>query len=161
MMLQPVTAVHLTPQAARVISDELRTADSTRETGGVLLGHHTDDTVIVRHAGTPGPGAIQTPTYFLRDLEHAQITADRAYTQDRSVWIGDWHTHPSSRPIPSAQDAATYRQLLDDPELAFHSFIAVILSPRTSHWHMTAWACRNDVITQVPVHTLPEQVGYQ
>jgi integrative and conjugative element protein (TIGR02256 family) len=112
--------------------------------------------MIVRHAGTPGPDAVQTPTYFLRDLAHAQTLADQAYAQDHSVWIGEWHTHPTSRPIPSTRDAATYRQLLNDPELAFHSFIAVILGPRAPHWDMTAWACHNSTITQVAVHGPPQ-----
>ncbi|WP_262705625.1 MULTISPECIES: Mov34/MPN/PAD-1 family protein [Streptomyces] len=147
MTPRPVTAVHLTEEAARVITDELRTADNSRETGGILLGHHVHDAMIVRHAGTPGPDAVQTPTYFLRDLAHAQ---------DHSVWIGEWHTHPTSRPIPSTRDATTYRQLLNDPELAFHSFIAVILGPRAPHWDMTAWTCHNNTIAQVAVHGPPQ-----
>ncbi|MGW4725412.1 Mov34/MPN/PAD-1 family protein [Streptomyces sp. NPDC004291] len=157
MTPRPVTAVHLTEEAVRVITDELRTADNSRETGGILLGHHVHDTVTVRHAGTPGPDAVQTPAYFLRDLAHAQTLADHAYAQDHSVWIGEWHTHPSSRPVPSARDAATYRQLLNDPELAFHSFIAVILGPRAPHWGMAAWTCHDNTITQVAVHSPPHQ----
>ncbi|MFB7560755.1 Mov34/MPN/PAD-1 family protein [Streptomyces brevispora] len=157
MTPRPVTAVHLTQEALRVITDELRTADRTRETGGILLGHHVHDTVTVQHAGTPGPEAIQTPTYFLRDLAHAQTLADQAYAQDHSVWIGEWHTHPTSRPVPSPRDATTYHQLLNDPELAFHSFIAVILGPRGPHRDMAAWTCHNNTITQVAVHDLPHQ----
>lgn len=99
MTPRPVTAVHLTEEAVRVITDELRTADNNRETGGILLGHHVHDTVTVRHAGTPRPDAVQTPAYFLRDLAHAQTLADHAYAQDHSVWIGEWHTpHQLARP---------------------------------------------------------------
>lgn len=161
MTPRPVTAVHLTRQAVHVITNELRTADTSSETGGILLGHHDHDTVIVRHAGTPGPEAVQTPTYFLRDLAHAQSLADHAYAQDHSVWIGEWHTHPTSRPVPSARDAATYCQLLNDAELAFHSFIAIILGLRAPHWDMTAWTCHNNTITQVAVQGLPNQLEQQ
>ncbi|MEU9961226.1 Mov34/MPN/PAD-1 family protein [Streptomyces sp. NPDC050982] len=149
MTQQPVTTVHLTAPAARIITTELRMADHTTETGGILLGHHTHNTVTVHHAGTPGPAAVRTPTYFLRDLAHAQALADEAFASDASVWVGEWHTHPTSRPIPSARDAATYRQLLADPELGFHSVIAVILAPREHHWACAAWAARHGRITPV------------
>ncbi|MEU2762540.1 Mov34/MPN/PAD-1 family protein [Streptomyces sp. NPDC007094] len=157
MTPRPVTAVHLTKEALRVITDELRTADRTRETGGILLGHHVHDTVTVQHSGTPGPQAVQTPTYFLRDRAHAQTLADHAYAQDNSVWIGEWHTHPTSRPVPSSRDATTYHQLLNDPELGFRSFIAVIVSPRGPHWNITAWTCQNNTIAQVALHSLRHQ----
>ncbi|MFJ7181053.1 Mov34/MPN/PAD-1 family protein [Streptomyces massasporeus] len=149
MTQQPVTTVHLTAQATRVITTELRTADHSTETGGILLGHHTHDTVTIHHAGTPGPAAVRTPTYFLRDLAHAQALADRAFTADGSVWVGEWHTHPTSRPVPSARDTATYRQLLDDPELGFHSVIAVILARSERCWVGAAWTAQHDRITPV------------
>jgi integrative and conjugative element protein (TIGR02256 family) len=142
MTQQPVTAVYLTAPATRIVTNELRTADHTTETGGILLGHHTHDTVTVHHAGTPGPAAVRTPTFFLRDLAHAQALADEAFANDGSVWVGEWHTHPTSRPIPSARDAATYGQLLNDPELGFHSVIAVIFARHAGRWEGAAWACR-------------------
>lgn len=145
----PVTTVHLTSPAAHVITTELRTADHITETGGILLGHHVQDTVTVHHAGTPGAAAVRTPTYFLRDLRHAQALADKVFAADGSVWVGEWHTHPTSQPIPSTRDAATYQQLLDDPELGFHSVIAVILARHERHWVGTAWAAWHNWITPV------------
>ncbi|UFQ99826.1 Mov34/MPN/PAD-1 family protein [Streptomyces sp. Go40/10] len=147
MTTEPVTAVHLTAPAARVITSELCTADHTLETGGILLGHHARDTVTVQHAGTPGPAAVRTPTYFLRDLAHAQALASVAFAADRSVWVGEWHTHPTGRPVPSARDTATYRGLLDDPELGFHSVIAVIFAAQQGRWTGVAWTCHSGRIT--------------
>ncbi|MET9904625.1 Mov34/MPN/PAD-1 family protein [Streptomyces sp. NPDC006446] len=149
MTQRPVATVHLTAPAAHVITTELFTADLTTETGGILLGHHTHHTVTVHHAGTPGPAAVRTPTYFLRDLGHAQALADRAFAADGSIWVGEWHTHPTSQPVPSARDTATYRQLLDDPELGFHSVIAVIFARHEHRWAGAAWAARHDGITPV------------
>ncbi|MEV6027773.1 Mov34/MPN/PAD-1 family protein [Streptomyces sp. NPDC052036] len=158
MTQQPVTTVHFTAQASRIVTTELRTSDHSTETGGILLGHHTHDTVTVHHAGTPGPAAVRTPTYFLRDLAHAQALADEAFARDGSVWVGEWHTHPASRPIPSARDAATYRKLLSDPELGFHSVIAVIFGPRAGRWEGAAWACRLGRIEPVQLQ-LSRSVG--
>ncbi|WP_237404790.1 Mov34/MPN/PAD-1 family protein [Actinacidiphila reveromycinica] len=132
-----------------MITTELRTADHTIETGGILLGHHIRDTVTVRHAGTPGPAAVRTPTYFLRDLAHAQALADEAFTTDASVWIGEWHTHPTGPPAPSARDTATYRRLLGDAELGFHSIVALILAYRGGRWTESAWTCHGQCVTPV------------
>ncbi|MGW6954157.1 Mov34/MPN/PAD-1 family protein [Streptomyces chartreusis] len=82
-------------------------------------------------------------------MRHAQALADKAFAADGSVWVGEWHTHPTSRPTPSTRDTATYRQLLDDPELGFHSVIAVILARYEHDWVGTAWAARHDRITPV------------
>jgi integrative and conjugative element protein (TIGR02256 family) len=155
MTHQPVTAVHLTAPAARVITTELRTADHTTETGGILLGHHTRDFVTVHHAGTPGPAAVRTPTYFLRDLAHAQALADVAFAADSSVWVGEWHTHPTGRPVPSARDTATYLDLLDDPELGFHSVIVVIFAPRQGRWTGAAWTCHGQSVAPVKLTISP------
>jgi integrative and conjugative element protein (TIGR02256 family) len=155
MTPQPVTAVHLAASAAGVITTELRTANHTCETGGILLGHHIHETVTVRHAGTPGPAAVRTPTYFLRDLAQAQVLADEAFTTDASVWVGEWHTHPAGPPAPSARDTATYRQLLDDPELGFHSVVALIFARQEGRWTGTAWTCHNRCITSVDLIISP------
>ncbi|MFE2541000.1 Mov34/MPN/PAD-1 family protein [Actinacidiphila glaucinigra] len=151
MTLQPITTVYLTAPAAEAITTELRTADHTTETGGILLGHHTHDHAVIHHAGTPGPAAVRTPTYFLRDLAHAQALAGTAFAHDRSIWIGEWHTHPTGAPIPSERDTATYRQLLGDPELGFHSVISLIFAAHDDTWTAAAWTCHSDHITPVPL----------
>lgn len=155
MTLQPVTAVCLNALAARVIATELRTADHATETGGILLGHHTRDTVTVCYAGTPGPAAVRMPTYFLRDLAHAQALADEAYATDRSVWVGEWHTHPIGPAAPSARDTATYRQLVGDPDLAFHSIVALIFACGEGGWTGTAWTCHSQRVTRVSLTINP------
>ncbi|WP_234337104.1 Mov34/MPN/PAD-1 family protein [Streptomyces xylophagus] len=156
---QPVTRVRMTARAVRTITTELAANDHDTETGGILLGRHDRDTVVVRHAGTPGPAAVRTPTSFLRDLAHAQALADQAFADDGSTWVGEWHTHPTSATTtPSPRDASTYRRLLRDPELAFHTLIAVILAPHRDSWAVQAWACRHHRITdtqlQLPVHLM-------
>lgn len=156
---QSVSTVRLTPVAARTITTELRTADHTIETGGILLGHHSADVATIHHAGTPGPAAVRTPTYFLRDRAHAQMLADQAFAADGSVWLGEWHTHPTGRPAPSARDTATYQQLLDDPELGFISVVAVILAQRDGHWTGAAWAAHHGGVAPAALEILNPHPG--
>lgn len=101
-----------------------------RETGGILLGSGPDEDGVIRvaHAGDAGPKADRRTDFFNRDLEHTRRFAAATFREDRSTWVGEWHTHPAGRPQPSAIDQATYRQILDaTPALAV--FVSVIVSP--------------------------------
>jgi len=123
-----VREIVLSAPAARTITLESRASRDDTETGGILLGSVQGHTAHVHHAGRPGPCAVRQPTFFSRDLEHAQRVADQAFITDQSVWIGEWHTHLNLPPVPSECDLATYYRLLADPELAFDHFIAIIAS---------------------------------
>jgi len=128
--------VEISHHAPASIRATIARSDSTLETGGALFGH--EHTLVVTSASGPGPNGVHHPGYFLRDLEHTQLAADRAYKVDRSQWIGEWHTHPSGSPEPSPLDLNTYISHLVDPELRFERFIAFIGSlnprPRLSAW---------------------------
>jgi integrative and conjugative element protein (TIGR02256 family) len=139
--------VHISRDAHVVLLAEARRSRDGLETGGICLGSTTDETPCifdVRVAGTSGSGAQRGRSSFTRDLAHSRVLADNAFERDRSVWIGEWHTHPRGPKRPSQVDMATYRQLLSDPKLGFHVFLSLILTP---HWWyaweaptITAWA---------------------
>lgn len=80
------------------------------ETGGILLGHqHSDGHLSVTVAGDPGPRAERARRSFRRDADHARALARDGYARDRSVWIGDWHTHVDGPAHPSPVDLRAYR----------------------------------------------------
>jgi integrative and conjugative element protein (TIGR02256 family) len=154
--LETIRQVRLTDLAARTIGREVDSASDGRETGGVLLGDiNTDGVADVRHAGDPGPAAVRTPTFFLRDLAHAQQLAGNAFETDGSIWIGEWHTHPTTEPAPSTTDIETYRNLLADPELQFIVILSIIIGPlpqpHAPDIGMAAWACTRSSITPIPI----------
>lgn len=122
--------IHISPRALAVITAETKARFGPEETGGILLGHDLGHQILITAAGDPGPGAIHTPTRFRRDLAHAGKLADAAYEHDRSVWVGDWHTHPRGPTRPSRYDLRTYRSFLDDPELDFDRFLTLIVKPQ-------------------------------
>jgi integrative and conjugative element protein (TIGR02256 family) len=97
----------------------------------------------VVHAGDAGPRAIREAAFFRRDVAHAQALADLAYRTDGSIWLGEWHTHPDRLSRPSQLDLTSYRQMLNDPALAFTFFLAMIVLPGPSGgWHrprLTGW----------------------
>ncbi|MEV6444787.1 Mov34/MPN/PAD-1 family protein [Amycolatopsis sp. NPDC051716] len=127
-------AIVVTRAAVEAIAHEARASGDGTETGGILLGTAESDSLVIRHAGGPGRHATRRTTFFQRDLNHAQALGDWAFEKDRSVWIGEWHTHLRAPAVPSSRDLATYRGLLADPELAFDFFVAIILAEPTNEW---------------------------
>ncbi len=125
--------VTIAPEAERRIRELARASADRRETGGILLGRGPDaDGVIhVEGAGPPGDNAERRPDFFLRDRSHAERLAERAWERSRSIWVGEWHTHPTGPAVPSTRDLVTYAGLLDDPELGFEALVSVIVVPET------------------------------
>ncbi|MCW3814450.1 Mov34/MPN/PAD-1 family protein [Micromonospora sp. DR5-3] len=160
-MTARVGRVVLSPAAATTIRDEAARSDDGNETGGLLLGHiEPTGTAQVRYAGGPGPAAVRRPAFFLRDLHHAQRVAADAFARDRSMWIGEWHTHPRAAPTPSDQDLRTYLGFLDDPELGLDAFITIILTSRTGAWDRPeahAWICYRHAAEHVPLILAPHK----
>jgi integrative and conjugative element protein (TIGR02256 family) len=127
------TLIRLAAVAADTIQREAPASVDGSETGGILLGHDLDEAIAVTIAGDPGPNAARRPDGFLRDLAHARQLADEAYERDGSVWIGEWHTHPSSPATPSDIDMNTYGKLLVDPDLAFTRILSIIVTACPVH----------------------------
>jgi integrative and conjugative element protein (TIGR02256 family) len=150
-----ITRVLLVPAAAASITAEAARSSDGNETGGIVLGRvHADGTAQVRCAGGPGPAAVRTPVFFLRDLGHARRIAAAEYARSGSVWIGDWHTHLRSGPVPSSRDMLTYGDLLTDRDLDFDAFLALIVCSGPLGWtrsQICGWACQDEQAVPVPV----------
>lgn len=152
----------VTDVAMSVIAGEARASTDGLETGGILLGTAQPDAITVRHAGRPGPGAIRRPNFFQRDLQHAQFLADQAFALDHSIWVGEWHTHLHAPPRPSTRDLTTYQTLLNDPELAFDYFIAIILADGANGWRkpqLVSWIVTRTHVCSVLAHRVPGHKG--
>src|SRR6266487_1296632 len=147
--------VVLTPEAASGLADLAAASEDGLETGGILLGddHGLAGPILVRHCGGPGPGAIRRSAFFRRDTDYAAALAAEAAATDGSAWIGEWHIHGVALPEPSGRDLRTYRKLLEDPELAFARFLALIVTAgRELGWRMPlvhAWSFTGNVLRRL------------
>jgi integrative and conjugative element protein (TIGR02256 family) len=76
------------------------------ETGGVLMGHLKDGTLLIEKASDPGPNAIHDLTYFRADANYIDMYIDMEYANSRgqNYYLGEWHTHPQVEPEPSDID---------------------------------------------------------
>jgi integrative and conjugative element protein (TIGR02256 family) len=150
--------VELREGARRAIERLAKESQDGSETGGILLGHgpEADGHIQVETAGDPGPHADRRPDYFLRDLQHAQQLAERAWEKQKAIWIGEWHTHPMGGEAPSPVDLATYARLLSLSTLEFDVFVSVIVVPHArKSWEkpqLHPWVLS---ISQIPASERP------
>lgn len=134
--------VLLSTSALDLIRHEAANVTAGLETGGILLGHC--DPLSVSRAGEPGPGAVRTKSFFLRDLEFSQGFAAREEASSGAKWIGEWHTHPGGPPHPSPTDLATYARLQGNPESPLSAgVLSLIVVRHEAGFAMTAWWCVN------------------
>jgi integrative and conjugative element protein (TIGR02256 family) len=147
--------VDITPTARDSILRLATESADGRETGGILLGRraHASGVVCVEIVGDPGPAADRRPTFFSRDLAHANALAQDAWQRSRAVWVGEWHTHPAGGPQPSARDLATYAGLLAASALAFEVFVSIIVVPN----NVSGWDAPQMVSWLLELGTTPEQ----
>lgn len=89
------------------------------ETGGLLLGWWDEDgrTAWVETVVGPGPEAHHARASFEPDWHWQQDQVARLYTRyaRRLQYLGDWHTHPNGRPVPSRADRSAALEIADAP----------------------------------------------
>ena len=154
--------VLITRSALEAIVNESARRTDNIETGGILLGWaaHSRHPISIRWAGGPGPNALHEARRFLRDREFAQQLADEAWNNDRSVWLGEWHTHPYGGHAPSGLDLQSYLQHLSDPDLGFDVFLSLIALPLEDHsLAVITWLITRSTLTAAQLTIAPENTS--
>jgi len=147
--MRPLTAT-ISSAALASIREEIAATPPHLETGGILLG--MPDSWSITVAGRAGPGAVRTPTFFLRDLEFTQQLAAKEAEGSGAQWLGEWHTHPTGPPRPSRTDLHTYATLQDQLAGAFSSgLLSLIITPIGESFGITAWSCTSASATQLHI----------
>jgi len=144
--------VEIAARALDTIREEIARTPRHLETGGILLGFLDPLTITV--AGDAGPGAVRTERFFLRDLDHAQRLAAEASTQSGTLWLGEWHTHPTGPPHPSPTDIATYDRLQrQSPDVFVAGVVALIAFPVMSMTSITAWLRNRETTAHLTIES--------
>lgn len=85
-----------------------------RETGGLLIGYWIGprEAVLTNIVGS-GPKAEHRAESFLPDTAWQRKQLAQIYRKSgrTETYLGDWHSHPNGRPIPSQQDKQTARDI--------------------------------------------------
>jgi integrative and conjugative element protein (TIGR02256 family) len=141
-------SVSLNARALDVLGAEARRSEDGLETGGPLFGprfftwHRSID---VRVADGPGPNAVRSEASLDRDIfDRIQLRHQLQRANPDITEIGDWHTHPAGRDVPSPEDLRAWQ---DDMRVLDNSVhLSLIATPdpvrgwRSPHWH--PWVLR-------------------
>ncbi|WBM79130.1 Mov34/MPN/PAD-1 family protein [Cryobacterium breve] len=89
MLIQPVAADAIASAAKSAVP---------LETGGILVGHHEDDMLVITHAITVPATSASGSRYTRDDLSANAALSD--YLLDREPsdpagYVGEWHSHPA------------------------------------------------------------------
>lgn len=82
---------------------------SNLETGGIIMGYATRNSVIITKATGSGPHAVHTSKSLKLDNSFCLSKALRYRKQNNKLkYLGDWHSHPSNILKPSKRDIVTF-----------------------------------------------------
>lgn len=146
--------VILPHEVVKRLTAELKRA-GVREIGGVLVGEHVgDETFRIADLSVQRSGG--SATHFVRDVDHSSIFlkeffARTGHEYGRFNYLGEWHSHPSFEPLPSAKDLTAMRDIVEDPNVGTNFAVLLILTlAKRSAIHLSATAFR--------AHALPLSV---
>jgi integrative and conjugative element protein (TIGR02256 family) len=100
--------VFITDRAYKQIRKEVN-RQPYRETGGIMVGFSTPNSLIITDATGPGPSAVHQP-YSIRFDERycAQKVKQLKRRGKHQRYVGDWHSHPFSKLKPSKVDRRSF-----------------------------------------------------
>lgn len=77
-----------------------------RETGGLLIGQYSDNRDLARVSAVTGPPHDSTAgrTWFQRGVAGLQDLLLHRWSRQNEYYLGEWHSHPWAKPIPSGTD---------------------------------------------------------
>lgn len=102
------------------------------EQGGVFIGEIRSPHIIITHVTEPSPNDRASRFGFVRKKQHHQVIADQLWQASGGylTYIGEWHTHPESNPLPSITDISSWGNGLPRDSAS----IVAIIGQKTDWW---------------------------
>lgn len=120
--------VRIAPAAWGALCGMWRNSGRT-ETGGILIGHYSEDlrTAIVTRATGPSTDARSGATWFVRGIRGLQELLDKLWGHGQEYYLGEWHSHPDAAPHPSGRDVSQMREIANSDKYRCPEPILIIL----------------------------------
>ncbi len=80
--------------------------NNSHEAGGILLGQVRESVIYLLKASYPNEKDTSHRTGFNRDKFSAQLIINHEFINSgkKTIYLGEWHTHPEKNPKPSSRD---------------------------------------------------------
>ncbi len=111
-MTQRKIEISITRSVLNLIEKFKQTSKNANESGGILLGQVADDKVYILKVSTPNKFDKASRYSFDCNKDAAQVIIDYEFNNSgrKTIYIGEWHTHPENFPNPSGVD----RKMIDN-----------------------------------------------
>ena len=105
--------VDVSDDVVRTIERYSSPGENDREAGGILIGSYRGAHIQIVECTTPLFRDRRSRALFdRRDEGHQRTALERWRASGRTLtFVGEWHTHPESRPSPSSIDRRTWRRV--------------------------------------------------
>lgn len=105
--------VDMADEVVTTIEAYSKPPEINKEAGGILIGSYRGPHVEVLHCTTPLHADRRFWNLFDRkDLGHRDEALRHWHDSGRTITlVGEWHTHPESKPLPSSLDRRTWLKI--------------------------------------------------
>ncbi|MBO4915386.1 MAG: Mov34/MPN/PAD-1 family protein [Oscillospiraceae bacterium] len=139
----------------------LCTKYSTRETGGILIGHYSPDLHWAEIDEITGPpqDSIHRATTFIRGKHSILSKLDKLWHREE-YYLGEWHYHPNASPLPSATDKQTMFAISKSKELFCPEPILIIVGNLNLSWqlHVSVFVGNSEIVLKETPLKQPQEV---
>jgi len=98
--------IHISDSVIEIFNRDKQINKNDNESGGILIGQIKDENIYILKASIPNRFDKASRLYFECNKDAAQIIINYEFynSGNKSIYIGEWHTHPEDLPKPSFID---------------------------------------------------------
>jgi integrative and conjugative element protein (TIGR02256 family) len=130
--------IKLTVEVVTRLQQYAQHTPDAAEAGGVLLGRYLSDSddVVVDDLTEPLPGDKRGRYFFHRAQKAHQQFIEQAWRASNGTrtYLGEWHTHPETRPTPSCVDTCDWRRKLRQDQYFDQLFFFIVGTQEVRGW---------------------------
>jgi integrative and conjugative element protein (TIGR02256 family) len=106
MSLKETIDIKITRSALDVVEKYKQITKKAKESGGILLGQVKDNDIYILKVTTPNIFDRATRYSFNCNKDAAQVVINYEFinSDQKTIYLGEWHTHPEDFPNPSVVD---------------------------------------------------------
>ncbi len=98
--------IYFTEDVLFLMSKFIQSKHKQHEAGGILLGQVKENNIYITRVSFPTSHDRSSRYFFSRNKNFAQAIIDFEFhnSNKRTIYLGEWHTHPEELPTPSNTD---------------------------------------------------------
>lgn len=106
-----------------------------KESGGILLGQINKDSILITRASIPNKKDKADRYNFVRDKTMSQLIIDYEYANSdgRTLYLGEWHTHPADIASPSGDDRLMIHEQFSKNKIHTDFLLLVIMGLKNDY----------------------------